>query len=121
MDKQLYRLIKSYVIGFILSLALTLVAFFLVQSHVTSHHMAFSHEVLTVTVLALAVVQLVVQLFFFLHLANESSPRWNLAFFIATVGIVLIIVVGAMWIMYHLNYNMTPMEINNYLHEQSGF
>lgn len=112
---------RSYILGFILSLALTLVAYFLVQAHVTSHHMAFSHEMLTFTVLALAVVQLVVQLLFFLHLANESGPRWNLAFFISTVGIVLLIVIAAMWIMYHLNYNMTPTQINNYLQEQSGF
>ena len=118
MRNQHTKLIKSYILGFIFSLLLTSVAYFLVHEHVTTHHQAFSHEMLTYTVLTLAVVQLVVQLILFLHLADESGPRWNLAFLISTIGIVLLVIVGAMWIMHHLNYNMTPTEVNKYIQEQ---
>ena len=105
--------IKPYIIGFVLSLFLTFAAFFIVNQHVTSRHLAFSHEVIITIILVLAIAQLFIQLIFFLHMGKEQKPRWNLAVFISFIGMILIIVIASIWIMYHLNYNMTPIEMQN--------
>jgi cytochrome o ubiquinol oxidase operon protein cyoD len=105
---------RKYVSGYILSIFLTLTAFVLVMQHL------LSGPVLVFTVIGLALIQLWVQLIFFLHLDREKGPRWNLLFFLSTIGIVLILFVGSIWIMNHLNYNMTPQETNNYLLQQEN-
>jgi len=105
--------IKPYLIGFALSIVLTLGAFFIVNQHVTTHHLEFSHEFIITTILILAVAQLLVQLFFFLHMGREEKPRWNMSVFIAFISLILLIVISSLWIMYHLNYNMTPMQMQN--------
>lgn len=106
--------LKSYTIGFILSLVLTLVAYDVVVDHF------FSGWGLVFVILALAMAQLVIQLVFFLHLASEFGGRWKLAIFLSTVSLVLIIVIGSLWIMNHLNYNMTPAQMNQYMQDQQG-
>ena len=111
---------KSYVTGFILSIVLTLAAYFIVQIHVASEHSVISHAILIPAILILAVAQLLVQLFFFLHIGHETGPRWNLAILLSTVVLILIIVVGSIWIMNNLNYNMTPQQIQQYMIDQSG-
>lgn len=112
---------KSYLAGFILSLLLTAAAFWPVALHVQSHHLAFSHQTLTYYVLVLAVIELFVQLFFFLHLNQKGPDRaFNLMVLLSTAGIILIVVVGSLWIMKHLNYNMTPAQMNQYLLHEEG-
>jgi cytochrome o ubiquinol oxidase operon protein cyoD len=111
---------RSYATGFILSIILTVGAYTFVQLHVLSHHKMFSHEMLTYAFLGLAVLQFIVQLVFFLHLADESKPRWNLVVFLSTLGIVLILVVGSLWIMNHLNYHMTPTQMDIYMMKNPG-
>lgn len=91
---------ESYIIGFIFSLILTLVAYFSVAEHLIS---GWS---LLLTVGALAFVQVVVQLVFFLHLGQEPAPPWNLICFLFMVLVVFIIVIGTLWIMYQLDYQM---------------
>src|SRR5476649_2700441 len=106
---------KLYITGFILSLVLTFVAYFSVINH------WFSGAILLIAIFVFAIVQLIVQLFFFLHMGKEEKPYWNLSFFVSTIAIILIIVVGSIWIMYHLNYNMTSKEVNQYVRSQDGF
>ena len=112
--------LRAYVAGFILSLFLTLAAYILASMHISSDHSIISHEILIPAVLGLAFVQLVVQLFFFLHLGGRSGSRWKLGMFIATFSFVLIVVGGSIWIMNHLNYNMTPAQIDQYMQDQQG-
>lgn len=107
--------LRSYVAGFALSILLTAASFIVVSTHVVS-----SPGLLFIIVL-LALTQLIVQLIFFLHLRQESKPRWNLVMFLSTFGLVLILVIGSLWIMNHLNYNMTPDQINSYMNKQGGF
>lgn len=97
--------IKTYVAGFSLSLGLTLVAYLLVWRHVHSHHTIFTDQFLNAAVSVLAILQLVVQLVFFLHLSRESRPRWNLAVLSFAVLVVTILVGGSLWIMWNLNYH----------------
>jgi cytochrome o ubiquinol oxidase operon protein cyoD len=112
--------LKSYVIGFVLSVLLTLAAYFLVTDPAYFHA---SYGMIVPIILILAIIQLLVQLIFFMHLAHESGPRWKLAVLISTIGIVLIVVVGSIWIMNHLNYNMmaNPAQMNAYIQSQDGF
>lgn len=112
--------LKSYVIGFVLSVVLTLAAFSLVM-YPGFFHVGYS--AIVPGIIILAILQLLVQLIFFMHLASENGPRWKLAVLLSTVGIVLIVVVGSIWIMNHLNYNMmaNPTEMNTYIQSQDGF
>jgi cytochrome o ubiquinol oxidase operon protein cyoD len=107
--------LTTYIVGFLLSLELTIAAYLLVSRHVHSHHAAFSHKYLIAMLIGLAVSQLMVQLVFFLHLSRESKPRWNLTVFSFAILVVLIVVIGSLWIMNNLNYHhgdtMTPEEI----------
>lgn len=115
--------LTSYITGFLLSLVLTLTAAGLVWVHIGSDGAALSRMALIAVLISLAIIQLFVQLIFFMHLGGESGPPWRLGVFISTVGIILIIVVGSIWIMNHLNYNMmaSPQEMNAYIQSQDGF
>jgi len=106
---------KSYVVGFILSVLTTLLAYFFVVNDL------WPKETLVYIVMAIAVVQLIVQVVFFLHIGRGS--RWKLMTFIFTILIVAIVVVGSIWIMDNLNYNMmdmTPQEQQQYMSEHEG-
>ena len=112
--------LSSYIVGFVTSLVLTLAAFFVVV-HPTYFHLAsMGSGALLATILTLAMIQLIVQLYFFLHLGSETGSRWKLAMFVSTIVFVLLIVVGSLWIMGHLNYNMTPAQMNQYMQDQQG-
>lgn len=113
------NLLKSYIIGFVLSVVLTLGAYYAVMLQ-TSGNLSISNEILIGIILILAFIQLGIQLLFFLHIGNESKPRWNLMIFLSFAGVIFIIVVGSLWIMTHLNYNMTPQEMGDYLLKDEG-
>lgn len=91
---------RSYVTGFIISVILTVIPFWLVMDH------TLERESLILTISVLAVIQIVVQLMFFLHMNSRSEGGWNMIAFLFTVLIILILVIGSLWIMFHLNHNM---------------
>lgn len=90
----------AYFIGFISSLALTAFAFFLVVQKYSSP------EILG----ALALVQALIQLRFFLHLGQEKKPYWETIVFLFMTLVLLIIVIGSLWIMNDLNARMMVMH-----------
>jgi len=92
--------LKSYLFGFILSVILTVIPFAMVMSDTASHSLIIG------TVVASAVIQIVVHLVFFLHMNTSSEERWNLVALLFTAVIIFIVVVGSLWIMYNLNVNM---------------
>ena len=98
--------VATYTIGFTLSLGLTLAAYILVTQHVRSGHTAYSHDNLTIAVMVFAILQLFVQLLFFLHLGSEAKPKWNVVTFLFMLLVVLIVGIGSIWIMHNLDYNM---------------
>lgn len=105
----------SYVIGFVLSLALSLVAYFLVAKQM------LSSQSVVIWIIGLAVAQLLVQLTFFLHLGRESKPRWNLIVLLFALLVLLILVLGSLWIMNNLNYHVdSPQETNTYIIHDEG-
>lgn len=114
---------KSYIIGFVLSLILTITAYLFVLRHVDSHHLVFSDGFLVALVSTLAISQLFVQLVFFLHLGRESKPRWNLVVMAFALIVVVILVFGSLWIMSNLNYHhqsMTPAQTDNSILRDEG-
>jgi cytochrome o ubiquinol oxidase operon protein cyoD len=107
---------KTYVIGFLLSLVLTLTAYF-----VATHH-SFSSVILIGVVVALAVIQFVVQMFCFLHLGTGVQSRDRLMVLGFTGVIVAILVSGSLWIMNNLNQRMMPTtaQMEQYMNDQTG-
>lgn len=115
------RNISHYILGFLLSLTFTVVAFLLVLMHVTSGHTALSHTDAAVILSLLALAQFVVQLYFFLHLGEEEKPRLNLMVFGYALTLVVCLAGGSLWIMYHLQHNLHPMETSNVFKEENIF
>jgi cytochrome o ubiquinol oxidase operon protein cyoD len=106
--------IKSYVIGFILSLVFTIIPYYLVVNK------TISGNGLLVAILGFAVIQMIIQITFFLHLGRGPKPKWNLVFFISTVGIVLVVVGGSIVIINNLHYNMQPSDQTKKLINDEG-
>jgi cytochrome o ubiquinol oxidase subunit IV len=92
--------VKSYTVGFILSIVLTAVAFELVMSG------AWSRAGLSFAIIGAAVLQMLIHLHFFLHLDTSSAQRWNVLALLFTAIILVLFVGGSLWIMYNLNYRM---------------
>jgi len=98
------KTLHAYILGFVLSIGLTLGAFSVVQMHLDTEHVSPTHEVAVAVLLTLAVAQLLVQLILFLHLGREEKPRWNLIAFFFALFIVTVVVGGSLWIMNHLHH-----------------
>jgi cytochrome o ubiquinol oxidase subunit IV len=108
--------VTSYIVGFIFALILTMIAYVIVVNHLLSGAMLIG------TIMGLALVQLLVQLVFFLHFGRKKDARWHGAALYFMLIILVIIVVGSLWIMANLNYNMTmsPGETDQYMLKQSN-
>lgn len=109
-----------YINGFVLSLLFTLTAFGLVEYHLHSGYTVFTHPFLIGATVTLALAQFFAQVYFFLHLGRETKPRWKLLVLCFMILVVFIVVAGSIWIMYNLNYRMTPQQINTYMLNQNG-
>ncbi len=86
------KTLKAYIFGFLLSLILTIASF------------SIKHTYIALSVLAL--LQLFVQVVFFLRVNTSPEGRWNLASLLCTILIIAVVVGGSFWIMYNLNMNM---------------
>ena len=93
-------MVRFYLTGFVLALALTIVPFGLVMYKVLPEA-----PVLAV-VAGLAVVQMGVHLHYFLHLNLSASERSNLLSLAFAAVIILIMAGGTVWILYDLHYRM---------------
>lgn len=105
----------SYIVGFVLSIITTLLAYFFVKNSV------WSNDTLVYVILIIASAQFLVQLYFFLHIGRGS--RLKLMSFIFALVIILIIVVGTIWVMHNLDYNMmhmSPAEMEHYMDVNQG-
>ncbi|YCI05444.1 cytochrome o ubiquinol oxidase subunit IV [Ensifer sp. D2-11] len=97
--------LKSYATGFVLSVILTAIPFWLVMAGV------LDSAVLTAAIImALGAVQIVVHMIFFLHMNTRSEGGWTMMALIFTILLVAIALSGSLWVMHHLNTNMMPMS-----------
>ncbi len=92
--------LKSYIIGFILSITLTLIPYYIVTTHAMSIPTTYA------LILLFAVLQFIIQVVFFLHVTEGQDSKWNIMALVFTIVVLLILVFGSMWIMYNLDYNM---------------
>lgn len=95
----------GYAVGFGLSVLLTAIPFWLVMGKVVD-----STAMLTLILLAFAGVQIVVHMIYFLHVDAKAQGGWNLLSLMFTVILVVIVLAGSSWVMFHLNQNMMPMS-----------
>ncbi len=84
---------KSYLIGFLLSIVLTIIPLVVVLNDMLDRTGTM------IVLLVTAVMQFAVQLLFFMHLREEEKPRYNLITLIFGLVIVVLIVGGSIWIM----------------------
>ncbi len=102
-DHGAHGSVKEYVIGFVLSVILTAIPFWLVMGNVFE-----DTKVTGLVIMAFAAVQVVVHMVYFLHMNFRSEGGWTMLALIFTVIILVIVLAGSLWVMYHMNHNMMP-------------
>ncbi|MDP4086952.1 MAG: cytochrome C oxidase subunit IV family protein [Bacillota bacterium] len=85
--------IKAYITGFMFSIVLTVIPLVLVLNHL------LAKTALEVSILLAAVLQFVIQLFFFMHIKDGEGPRYNVMALILGIVFVVTIAAGTIWIM----------------------
>ncbi|MCB1114197.1 MAG: cytochrome o ubiquinol oxidase subunit IV [Chlamydiia bacterium] len=98
---------RTYAIGFLSSIILTLISFSLVYFEL------MSGVQLGFVLGGLALVQAIIQVRYFLHLGEEGSPFWETIIFAFMILILLIVVLGTLWIMFDLHTRV----MGNFFHD----
>lgn len=101
-QRQWHGTLRAYLIGFVLSLLLTALSFFLVVKQ------SFAREFLLYLIACFAFLQATIQMIFFLHIGQEAKPRFETITLIFTLVILVVIVVGSLWVMNDLDERMMP-------------
>jgi cytochrome o ubiquinol oxidase operon protein cyoD len=96
--------LREYIIGFVLSVVLTAIPFWLVISGAIP-----DKQTTALVIVAFAGVQIVVHMIYFLHMNTKSEQGWTVMALIFTLVVLVISLSGSLWVMYHLNHNMMPM------------
>ena len=96
---------KSYLTGFVLSVVLTAIPFWLVMGNVLNDTVKTS-----IIIMALAAVQIVVHMIYFLHMNTKSEGGWTFIALVFTLTLVVVTLAGSIWVMYHMDQNMMPMS-----------
>jgi cytochrome o ubiquinol oxidase subunit IV len=94
---------RGYVTGFLLSVVLTAIPFALVMTGAIA-----DSRITAAIIVAAAAIQIVVLMIFFLHMNSKSENGWTIMALIFTFIIVVIVIAGSLWVMYHMNTNMMP-------------
>jgi len=108
-DGHAHGTFSTYMLGFVLSVVLTAIPFWLVMSGTLP-----SKQITALVIMAFAVVQIVVHMIYFLHMNTTSENGWSMMALIFTIVMVVIALSGSLWVMSHLNSNMMP------IHQMSG-
>jgi cytochrome o ubiquinol oxidase operon protein cyoD len=108
-DGHAHGTFSTYMLGFVLSVVLTAIPFWLVMSGTLP-----SKQITALVIMAFAVVQIVVHMIYFLHMSTRSENGWSMMALIFTIVMVVIALSGSLWVMNHLNSNMMP------IHEMTG-
>ncbi len=94
---------REYMIGFWISVVLTVIPFWLVLADVLDNKgLAIFY------VCALGLVQMVVHMVYFLHMNTRAEEGWLIMSLAFTLLLVVIAIAGSVWIMFHLDHNMMP-------------
>lgn len=102
-DGGYHATVKGYAIGFVLSVILTAIPFWLVMGQVLP-----TPQMTAFVILGFAAVQMVVHMVYFLHMNAKVEGGWSMLALLFTVVLVVIMLAGSIWVMYHMNTNMMP-------------
>jgi cytochrome o ubiquinol oxidase operon protein cyoD len=108
-DGHAHGSFSTYLLGFVLSVVLTAIPFWLVMGGALP-----SKQITALVIMAFAIVQIVVHMIYFLHMSTKSENGWSMMALIFTIVMVVIALSGSLWVMNHLNSNMMP------IHEMTG-
>ena len=102
-DTGYHATVRGYATGFLLSVVLTAIPFWLVMQKVLPTSATIW------IILAFAAAQMLVHMVYFLHLNPRSEGGWSLLALVFTAVLVFILLAGSIWVMFHLNTNMMPV------------
>ena len=92
--------VKSYMVGFVLSIILTAIPFGLVMFP------SLPKNLTVLVVVAMAVIQVVVHLVYFLHRDRSQEQRSNVSTFLFTAMVIALLVGLSLWIMFNIHIEM---------------
>jgi len=96
--------IAAYLIGLGLATLLTIVSFFIARTTLVWQ------PSIPVALAVLAIAQMGVHIVFFLQITTGPDNVNNVMALAFGVLIVMLVIIGSLWIMGHMNHNMMPME-----------
>jgi cytochrome o ubiquinol oxidase subunit IV len=99
-QKDFNTSLRAYITGFGLCIIVTLASF------ATVMFLDVSSTSKIVAITLLAAIQVALQTYYFLHIGQKRTPKWNTASYLFTIMSVALIVLGSLWVMANLNYNM---------------
>ncbi|MEM1378020.1 MAG: cytochrome o ubiquinol oxidase subunit IV [Pseudomonadota bacterium] len=94
---------RSYLVGFILAVVLTVVPFWIVMGEVD-----ISVGWALTIIFGFGAIQILVHVHYFLHVTMGAEDGWQAMSIIFTAVLVVIILAGSIWVMFHLEENMMP-------------
>jgi len=95
--------LSGYLTGFVLSVILTAIPFWLVMSQTI-----IDRNIAVLVLGGFAVAQILVHMVFFLHMNGKLEGGWTMLSTIFTIIFLVIAVAGTLWVMFHMNANMMP-------------
>lgn len=102
-DYNIQSNFTGYIIGFVLAIILTIISFLLVITKVINNT-----TIISLILFFLAIIQITVHMICFLHMNFKSENGWTILALIFTTIVVIIMITGSLWVMYHMNHNMMP-------------
>jgi cytochrome o ubiquinol oxidase operon protein cyoD len=96
---------RSYMTGFVLSVVLTAIPFWLVMGNILDDTVITS-----IVIMGFAAVQIVVHMIYFLHMNTKSEGGWTFIALAFTLTLVVVTLAGSIWVMFHMDQNMMPMS-----------
>lgn len=93
----------NYIAGFVLAVILTLLSFVPVMRGMLDDW-TVSGKI--IYLLGLCIIQIIVQIVYFLHLNHGPDAKWNIVTMCFASLCVIVIIGGTWWAIQHLNYNM---------------
>ena len=96
--------VMGYVAGLGLAVLLTGTSFFIAGTQLVWQ------PSIPVAIVVLAIAQMGVHLVFFLHITTGPDNTNNVLALAFGILVVILLMGGSLWIMWHLNHNMMPMD-----------
>ncbi|WP_424926757.1 cytochrome o ubiquinol oxidase subunit IV [Amaricoccus tamworthensis] len=103
MSSESHGSYRSYIIGFVLSVILTAIPFWVVMSGVDIS-LAWAIAI----IFGLGAIQIMVHVHYFLHVTVKAEQGWQVMSMVFTAVLLVIVLAGSIWVMTHLDENMMP-------------